>query len=384
MKSEQNMHQVLVSLGSNLGNRFENLQLAINFLFEEIGAVLKISPVYETPAMGFDGDEFLNCVVLLETEYSPQKVLEIVLNIEQKMGRIRNPEEGYISRPIDIDILFFDDEVIKTKNLRIPHPEIQYRKFVLLPLNDISGRWIHPVFKKNVSELLTETADSSKAVKLNKWLINPMKQFDFSKYNYIVIEGNLGVGKTSLTSKIARDFNAKLVLERFKDNPFLPKFYEDQSRYAFPVEMSFLAERYRQLSDEVGQLDIFQNWIISDYEISKSLIFAGATLEEDEFLLYRQIFQVMVKDFPKPDLYIYLHQDIDRLLENIRKRGREYELNIEAEYLLKINKKYLNFIQNKPFENIKVIDVSELDFVGNRKDYLLLLKEILRKPGMEN
>lgn len=377
MKSEQNMHQVLVSLGSNLGNRFENLQLAINFLFEEIGAVLKISPVYETPAMGFDGDEFLNCVVLLETEYNPRKVLGIVLNIEQKMGRIRNPEEGYISRPIDIDILFFDDEVIKTKNLQIPHPEIQNRKFVLLPLKDISGRWIHPVFKKNVSELLTETADSSKAVKLNKWLINPMKQFDFSKYNYIVIEGNLGVGKTSLTSKIARDFNAKLVLERFKDNPFLPKFYEDQARYAFPVEMSFLAERYRQLSDEVGQLDIFQNWIISDYEISKSLIFAGATLEEDEFLLYRQIFQVMVKDFPKPDLYIYLHQDVDRLLKNIKKRGREYEMNIEAEYLLKINKKYLNFIQNKPFENMKVIDVSELDFIENRADYLNLIQKIL-------
>lgn len=377
MKSEQNMHQVLVSLGSNLGNRFENLQIAINFLFEEVGAVLKISSVYETPAMGFDGDEFLNCAILLETEYEPDAVLKIVLNIESKMGRTRIPQNGYVSRPIDIDLLFFDNRIIKTEKLQIPHPEIHNRKFVLLPLHDIAGTWEHPVFQKKISELLEETSDVSEAVKLNKWLSNPMKEFDFSRYNYIVIEGNLGVGKTSVTSKIARDFNAKLVLERFKDNPFLPKFYENPLRYAFPVEMSFLADRYQQLSDEVGQLDIFKEWIISDYEISKSLIFAGATLEADEFLLYRQIFQVMVKDFPKPDLYVYLHQDVSQLLKNIKNRGRDYEQNIQPEYLQKINKKYLNFIQNKPFENMKVIDVSSLDFIENRTDYLFLLRKIL-------
>lgn len=371
------MRQVLVSLGSNLGNRFDNLQLAINFLFEEAGAVLKISPVYETPAMGFDGDPFLNCAVWLETEFEPEVVLGIVLNIEKKMGRIRNPDGGYASRPMDIDLLFFDDEIIRAGNLQIPHPEIQNRKFVLLPVNDIAGEWKHPVFQKKISELVVETTDSSEAVKLNKWLSNPMKKFDFSRYNYIVIEGNLGVGKTSLTSKIAHDFNAKSILERFKDNPFLPKFYEDPSRYAFPVEMSFLADRFRQLSEQVGQLDMFKDWIIADYEISKSLIFAGATLEEDEFILYRQIFQVMVKDFPKPDLYIYLHQDVNRLLENIKKRGRDYEQHIPVSYLQKINKKYLDFIRNKPFEKMKIIDVSGLDFIENRTDYLCLLREML-------
>lgn len=378
------MHQLLVSLGSNLGNRFENLQLAINYLFEEVGAVLKISSVYETPAVGFDGGDFLNCAVLLETELNPEDVLKIVLNIETKMGRTRHPEGGYVSRPIDIDLLFFDDDIIKKTNLQIPHPEIQNRKFVLLPVNDIAGDWEHPVLKKKIPKLLAETSDLSDAVKMNKWLVNPMKDFNFSRHNYIVIEGNLGVGKTSLTSKIAHDFDAKLVLERFKDNPFLPKFYENPARYAFPVEMSFLADRFRQLSDEVGQLDIFKNWVISDYEISKSLIFAGATLEEDEFLLYRQIFQMMIKDFPKPDLYIYLYQDVDRLLENIKKRGRDYEQNIQKEYLQKINKKYLNFIQSKPFANMKIIDVSDLDFIENRKDYLFLLEEILRKTPIED
>lgn len=140
----------------------------------------------------------------------------------------------------------------------------------------------------------------------------------FSKYNYIAIEGNIGAGKTSLAHKIALDFNAKLVLERFADNPFLPKFYEDNARYAFPLEMSFLADRYQQISDDLSQFELFKDFIVSDYDVFKSLIFAKVTLLPEEFTLYRKLFHIMYKDMVKPDLYIYLYQNTERLLRNIK------------------------------------------------------------------
>lgn len=359
-----------------MGNRFDYLQEAIRVLFEEVGSVIKISSVYETPAMGFDGDPFLNCVVLMETELEPLETLESILHIEKKLGRQRTELKRYVSRPIDIDILFIDDKIIDTERLIVPHPEIQNRKFVLQPLYEIGSAWNHPVLKKKVHELLETTSDSTEATKHSKWLVNPMREFSFSKLNYLTIEGNLGVGKTSLTTKIARDFNAKLILERFKDNPFLAKFYTDQARYAFPVEMSFLVDRYQQIVEEATQLDMFKEWIVADYEINKSLIFAGITLTEEEFMLYRKLFQVMYKDFPKPDLYVYLRQDADTLMENIKKRGRDYEQDIKVEYLRDVDRKYLEFIKTEPYENIKTIDVSQLDFIHSRADYLKILKEI--------
>ena len=162
------------------------------------------------------------------------------------------------------------------------------------------------------------------------------------KYNYIAIEGNIGAGKTSLAKLLSDQFNAKVVLERFADNPFLPKFYEDKERYAFPLEMSFLADRYQQLSDDLAQFDLFKNFIVSDYYIFKSLIFAQVTLSKDEYFLYRKMFDLMYKEITKPDLYVYLYQNTDRLLENIKKRGRDYEQNIEKDYLKKIQEGYSN------------------------------------------
>jgi len=175
---------------------------------------------------------------------------------------------------------------------------------------------------------------------------------------------------------ISNDFNAKLILERFADNPFLPKFYNDQSRYAFPLEMSFLADRYQQISDDLSQLDLFKDFIVSDYDIFKSLIFSKITLQEDEFKLYRKLFYLMYKDIAKPDLYIYLYQSTERLRENIKKRGRDYEESIDQEYLEKINSGYLNFLKNQSGLNIKIIDISDKDFIKNRRDYLQILDEM--------
>jgi 2-amino-4-hydroxy-6-hydroxymethyldihydropteridine diphosphokinase len=360
-----------------MGNRFDYLQNAVNALFEEVGSIVKISSVYETPAMGFEGDPFLNCAVWLQTELKPSKVLKKILDIEKKIGRKRNASKTYTSRPIDIDIIFIDGEILQTEKLTVPHPEMQNRKFVLQPLAEINPELIHPISNKKIIKLLVETVDKSLLQKQSKWLSSPMKFYNISQYNYIAIEGNIGAGKTSLATKIANDFNAKLILERFKDNPFLPKFYEDAARYAFPLEMSFLADRYQQLVDDITQFDLFKESVIADYDVNKSLIFASITLPEEEYALYKKLFQVMHKDVPKPDRYIYLYQNTDRLLENIKKRGRKYEQSIEAAYLQKLNTGYLEFIKNQHSENIKIIDISEMDFLKNRGDYLRILDEIV-------
>ncbi|MGO3181333.1 MAG: 2-amino-4-hydroxy-6-hydroxymethyldihydropteridine diphosphokinase [Aequorivita sp.] len=370
-------NNVYLSLGTNMGNRFENLQNAVNFLFEEVGSIIKISPLYETPAIGFDGDLFLNCAIWLQTDLKPLKILRVILDIEKKIGRKPNTSQNYTSRPIDIDIVFIDDLIIESKKLTVPHPEMEKRKFVLAPLADLNPELVHPIFQKNITAFLEETKDESKLQKQSKPLSNPMKNYSISQYNYIAIEGNIGAGKTSLATKIANDFNAKLILERFKDNPFLPKFYEDAERYAFPLEMSFLADRYQQLVDDITQFDLFKESVIADYDVNKSLIFASITLPEEEYSLYKKLFQVMHKELPKPDVYIYLYQNTERLLKNIKKRGRKYEQSIQASYLQKVNDSYLEFIKNQHSENIKIIDISEMDFIRNRSDYLQILKEVL-------
>jgi len=352
------------------------LQSAVDAIFTTIGAVDKISKVYTTPALGFDGDDFYNACIKVETELKPKKVLKKLQAIETKLGRAKKRSKGYESREIDLDILFYDDVILKDKLLTIPHPELHKRKFVLQPLLDIDKDIEHTVLNKTVSVLLEECEDDSKIEPINIWLKNPKNSFSLSDYNFIAIEGNIGAGKTSLANKIAQDFNAKLILERFADNPFLPKFYKEPERYAFTLEMSFLADRYQQISDDLSQLDLFKDFMVSDYDVYKSLIFSKITLPEDEFRLYRKLFYQVYKDIAKPDLYVYLYQNTERLQANIKKRGRNYEKDIEDEYLEKINAGYLEFLRSQAEMNVKIIDISDKDFVKNRADYLWLLSEI--------
>lgn len=206
-----------------------------------------------------------------------------------------------------------------------------------------------------------------------------------NRYNYIVIEGNIGAGKTTLATMISEEFNARLVLERFAENPFLPRFYEDPARFAFPVELSFLAERYRQLKDEIVEQDLFKSFTVADYYFMKSLIFASSTLERDEFNLYRQIFHIIYSSLPKPDLYVYLHLSPDRLLNNIALRGREYEKTITASYLADIQESYFSFFKQNTENKYLILDINSLDFVKNKNDYRLLADTIFNeevKPGM--
>jgi len=199
------------------------------------------------------------------------------------------------------------------------------------------------------------------------------------KYNFIVIEGNIGAGKTSLTKKIAEQFNAKIILEQFADNPFLPKFYKDPEKYSFPLELSFLAERYNQLKKDLSHKDLFKTFTISDYFFMKSLIFARQNLTDDVFNLYRQLFEIIYKSLPKPDIYIYLYLDIDNLLENINKRGRSYEKNISREYLENIQTGYFDFFKQQKNLKILIIDTNNIDFVNNKNHFDLLIENIFNK-----
>jgi deoxyguanosine kinase len=196
-------------------------------------------------------------------------------------------------------------------------------------------------------------------------------------YKFIVIEGNIGVGKTSLASKLADEYNGKLIPEEFAENPFLPKFYKNPEKYSFPLELTFLADRYQQLKNEIQDRDLFKNILVSDYYFTKSLIFAKNTLTDDEFSLYRRIFNIIYSSLPKPDIYVYLHADVDKLKKNINNRGRLYEKSIKKEYLLQIQNAYFEFMRLHENEYVFiVIDVNNIDFIRNELQYITI-KDII-------
>lgn len=201
------------------------------------------------------------------------------------------------------------------------------------------------------------------------------------KYNFVTIEGNIGAGKTTLAHLLSKHFNARLVLEQFADNPFLPKFYENPQQYAFPLELFFMAERYKQLKELVQQKDLFQNLTISDYLFTKCLLFAKVNLSEEEFRLYQRLFDIMYQQLIQPDLLIYLHAPVNKLQQNIRKRNRSYEQNIPDDYLFSIQETYTNYIRQHRIKTI-VIDVSSADFLGNDK-HLQAVLDALEKEYPE-
>ncbi len=185
-------------------------------------------------------------------------------------------------------------------------------------------------------------------------------------YHFITIEGNIGAGKTTLAHLLSRHYNARLILEEFADNPFLPKFYDNPEQYAFPLELFFMAERFKQLKELLQQKDLFRQLTISDYLFTKCLLFAKVTLPDDEFRLYQRLFDIIHQQLIQPDLLIYLHAPVSRLQANIKKRNRPYEQNIPDEYLFNIQETYTSYIKD---HNIKTlfVDTSNADFLGNEK-----------------
>lgn len=197
--------------------------------------------------------------------------------------------------------------------------------------------------------------------------------------NFLVIEGNIGTGKTTLSKMISEDYNAQFVGETFADNPFLAKFYESPKEYAFTLEMSFMAERYSQLMAELQNRDLFKDFAVADYYFMKSLIFSSVTLANDEYNLYRKFFDIIYARLPRPDLYVYLHKNTQNLKRQIKKRGREYEQSIEDSYLESISDAYFKYFKQQSEFPILVIDTNNIDFVASKDDYNKLCETIFQK-----
>ena len=204
-------------------------------------------------------------------------------------------------------------------------------------------------------------------------------------YRYITVEGNIGAGKTSFTKMVTKEYECRHILEQFAENPFLPLFYENPKRYAFTVELFFMTERYKQLEDSlIAQQTLFSDFTISDYAFVKTLIFARKNLEEREFKLFQQLFITLETNFPNPDLFVYLHRNVDILLKNIKKRGREFEKNIITNYLYNIQDSYFEYFRNITTFPVLIIDLGDIDFIGELQ-YYDILKDIIAKeyqPGV--
>lgn len=195
------------------------------------------------------------------------------------------------------------------------------------------------------------------------------------KYNFVTIEGNIGAGKTTLAHLLSKHFNARLILEEFADNPFLPKFYENPGQYAFPLELFFMAERYKQLKDLLQTKDMFQNITISDYLFTKCLLFAKVNLPDEEFRLYQKLFEIINPQIVQPDIVIYLHTPVTKLQENIKKRNRDYEQSIPNDYLFTLQETYTQYIKQ---HNIKTlyVDAVNADFLGNEAHLKVIINAL--------
>lgn len=198
------------------------------------------------------------------------------------------------------------------------------------------------------------------------------------KYDFIAIEGNIGAGKTTLANMLSEALDTKLILEEFAENPFLPRFYEEPEKHAFPLELFFLAERYHQLKNHFASPDLFKQKTVTDYFIGKSLVFAKTNLDVDELRLFRNLYDIMFSNLPKPGLLIYLHQDTDTLQANIKKRGRSYEQSIQNEYLERVQQGYLEFLRQQKHLRTVILSMENIDFVGNKSHFDRILTVIQR------
>jgi deoxyadenosine/deoxycytidine kinase len=203
------------------------------------------------------------------------------------------------------------------------------------------------------------------------------------QYRFITIEGNIGAGKTTLALKLAEHLQARLILEEFADNPFLPKFYAEPEQYAFPLELFFMAERYKQLKEMLATRDLFTQYTVSDYLFVKSLLFAKMNLKEDEFGLYQKLFDIINPQLAQPDLLIFLNAPVPKLQQNIRKRNRSYEQQIPDSYLQNVHNMYMQYIRQHPMRTL-MVDTTKMDFLHRPDDFAVLLQALEKDypPGV--
>jgi 2-amino-4-hydroxy-6-hydroxymethyldihydropteridine diphosphokinase len=349
-------------------------------LAEKIGPILKQSEVYETEPWGFDSTQlFLNQALEIQTSRKPAEILHLISEIEQAMGRTHT-KERYASRTLDIDILLIGSLCIEEPDLQVPHPRMHLRKFALVPLAEIAGNRVHPVLNKDIKTLLEDCKDPLNVLAVPA----SRKERPALPYRFISIEGNIGSGKTSLATLLAERIDAQLILERFEDNDFLPRFYEDPAQFAFTLEMSFLTDRYQQMKEAFKAGNLFPTSVVSDYFIDKSYVFARQNLNREEFRLFSRMFDILAALLPKPDLVVFLHNELESLKKNILKRGRPYEKNISFEYIDRLQQGYLSYFRQLTDQTILILDIRNLDFVATNESFSSICKLLQKKypPGV--
>lgn len=319
------MNTAVLCLGSNLGFRVFQLEQAKIFIQQKAGSILKASAYYETAPWGSSSPyNHINQCVQIATTLSAKRLLRCLLSIEKQLGRERGVEKN-TDRLLDIDILFFNDAVLQSPLLVLPHPRLHLRKFVLKPLLDIVPDWVHPVFKKTIRRLYLSCDD---ALTVTPFVQKPL---------YISIEGNIGSGKTTLAKALAQQLNAAFVPEQFEQNALLPLFYKDAKAFGFLLEYSFLVQRFQQLHTHfLKPLPI----TISDYSLYKCLLFAELNLSKTDYRFYSSHFKTILNQLPAPNCVIVLETTSTNLKQNIRRRGRAYEQGIKTNYLNSVAKLY--------------------------------------------
>lgn len=363
-------HLCIISLGSNQGDKLQYLQSGIKRLMQTLGPLERLSPIYETQALGFSGDDFYNACASFRTSLAPQYVMEQLLSIEQEHGRERSKGGIYSSRTLDLDLLFYDELQIDTATLILPHPRLHQRNFVLQPLADIHPDQYHPVLDQSVAKLQLVSPDESalKRLPYHQWT-PPI----FDNHPQLVIEGNIGSGKTTLTEMIANHYGVKGLYEAFQKNPHLTNFYSDPKTHALAVEKFFLNDRFKQLQN--FEVETQGKSTVADYGMHKSLVFARVNLSRG-FRAYRREFRKRQKQLRFISLWVYLHRPLEELILQIEERGRSFEQDISPQYLKQLEDSYTQFIREEAPFPVLEIDAQGIDFPGDEEAFHRLLLRI--------
>ncbi len=392
--SERGEARAFVGLGANLGDRAAQLRTAIRVLAAEPEVrAAAVSPVYESAAHTLDdpagGGEpqppYLTAVAEVRTTLDPPLLLALFERIERAAGRERagNAAARWAPRTLDLDLLLYDDRVIRTDALAVPHPRLAGRRFVLQPLADLAPDLVVPVLDATVRDLLAMCPDAGPlhrtAHRLDAALSDAQPLLP-DALRYVAVEGVIGAGKTSLARLLAERVGARLVLEEFEENPFLPDFYRDAVRWAFHTQLAFLASRFRQ-QKALGTGDLFHHATVADYTFDKDRIFAHTTLGGDELRLYETLYGLMETATSQPDLVVYLQSSVDRLMHNIVRRGRSYEQNMERGYIAELSVAYERYFKHYAKGPLLIVDATAIDFVNEPEDFERLVRQIAAMAG---